>query len=217
MSGKYSSRVRIIGITGGIASGKNFVTEIFASSGAPVFDADQEVHQALESNKIIISEIKKKFPKSFVDGKIDRKILQGIVFAGDSVSNLKILEDILHPMVRKNYEEFLLKAQRDSKKIVVLNIPLLHESEFYKCDNIVAVIASPSIQKKRFLMREKRKNPKDFLRQKSEEKFASILKKQISNKEHKAKADFIINSNKSKAQTVMQAKKILEVIHQLHC
>ena len=103
------------------------------------------------------------------------------------------------------------ESEKQKKKIAVLNIPLLLETEAYKCDKIVAIIASPSIQKKRFLARARKNNPQIFLSEKKnlEKKFHQIKTKQISNQARKAKADFVVNTSKSKADTINQVQKII--------
>ena len=204
--------MKIIGLSGGIASGKNFLAEIFAKNGAAIFDADKEVHKLLESDKSTFDEVLKKFPQAIINKKIDRKILGKIVFADEK--KLKILEKILHPQVRKKYQEFLKIAEKEKREIVVLNVPLLLESEVYKCDKILAIITSKALQKQRFLEREKEKNPQVFSAEKKslEKKFAQIRSKQISNLERKRKADFIINGSAAKAEIIKQIKKIIEEI-----
>lgn len=205
--------MKIIGLTGGIASGKNFVAEIFRQKGAAVFDADYEVHQLLELDPATIAEVRKKFPESFSAGKIERKILGKIVFS--DVKKLTILEKILHPKVRKKYEEFLDEAQKSKKKFAILNIPLLLETKAYKCDKVVAVVASPSIQKRRFLARTRKNSPKNFAAEKNnlEKKFEQIRTKQISNFERKSKADLVVNTNFPKKfvrQQVLQITNFYE-------
>ena len=214
MPSNNSSRVKIIGqkiigLTGGIASGKNFVAEIFAQNGAAIFDADKEVHNLMESDSVTISEVKKNFPESFVAEKIERKILGKIVFANQE--KLQILEKIIHPKVRKKYQEFLERVQQENRKLIVLNVPLLLEVDVYKCDKIVAILASPSIQKKRFLARARKNNPQIFAleRKNLEKRFEQIRSKQVSNKVRKEKADLIIKTNGSKAETIKQVKKII--------
>ncbi len=197
--------MKIIGLTGGIASGKNFVAEIFAQNGAVIFDADKEVHKLLELDKSVIIQVRNFFLESFVEGKIDRKILGKIVFANPE--KLKILEKILHPKVRKKYEEFLAEAQKSKKKLAVLNIPLLLETKAYNCDKIVAIIASPSVQKRRFLARAK--NATEAEKKNLEKKFEQIRSKQISNAERKASADFVVNSGASKDFTAEQVEWII--------
>ncbi len=194
--------MKIIGLTGGIASGKNFVADIFSKSGAAVFDADKEVHNLLELDKSTISEVKKNFPESFVNQKINRQILGKIVFA--DAKKLKILEEILHPKVRKNYQLFLENSKIQNKKIAVLNIPLLLETKGYECDAILAITVAPSIQKKRFLsraMKNSKENKKDL-----EKKFFQIAAKQMTNKQRKSCADFVINTNCSKSEVVKKVK-----------
>lgn len=219
MSGENSNRtavkltnnflVKIIGLSGGIASGKNFVADVFAKNGAAIFDADKEVHMLLESDTATISEIKKKFPKSFAAGKIDRKLLGEIVF--NDQNKLRVLEKILHEKVRQNYQKFLAKAKKEKHKLAVLNIPLLHETDSYKCDKIVAIIASESLRKKRFLARARKKDPRNFVKESNNlaKKFEQIIANQLTNLERKSLADFVVNTNKSKAEVVRQVQKII--------
>jgi dephospho-CoA kinase len=192
----------IVGLTGGIASGKNFVAEVFAKNGAAIFDADKEVHELLESDKSTFSAVKKNFPQAIIDKKIERKILGKIVFADEK--KLKILEKILHPKVRKKYQEFLIKARKEKKKFAVLNIPLLLETKGYKCDYVIAIITKKSEQKKRFLDRALKQN---LAANKIEltKRFIQITKKQLSNSARKKAADFVIE-NLSKAQTTKLVK-----------
>jgi dephospho-CoA kinase len=204
--------MKILGLTGGVASGKTFVAEIFKKNGAVIFDADAEVHNLLESDKSVIDKVKKNFPESFVDQKIERKILGKIVFANQQ--KLKILEKILHTQVRKNFAEFLKNCRKKKTELVVLNIPLLLENKAYKCDKVIAIVTSKAIQKKRFLARAKKNNPKIFAAEKENlsERFEQIYAKQISNAERKKQADFFLNNSSSKALTTKQIKQILRAI-----
>ncbi len=212
MPSNNSPRIKIIGLTGGIASGKNFVAEIFSRKGVAVFDADKEVHKLFELDRSTIREVKKFFPTSFIDSKINRKILGEIVFK--DAEKLQTLEKIIHPKVRKKYQEFLEISRQQRKKIIVLNVPLLLEVDVYKCDRILAILASPSIQKKRFLARARKNNPKTFAAEKKnlEKRFEQIRAKQVSNQVRKSKADLVINANKSKADTLRQVVKIMKII-----
>lgn len=200
--------MKIIGLTGGIASGKNFVADIFAKNGAAVFDADKEVHNLLESDKLTIDEVKKNFPTSFVKQKIDRKILGKIVFS--DAEKLKILEEIIHPKVRKNYQLFLKNFKIQNKKIAVLNIPLLLETKGYECDKVLAITVAPSIQKKRFLSRSMKFSKES--KQSLEKKFSQILAKQMTNKQRKSRADFVIDTNCSKSAVVKKVKEFLDAV-----
>lgn len=202
--------MKIIGLTGGVAAGKNFVAEIFAQNGSAIFDADAQVHELLKSDEPTIAEVKKNFPTSFIDQKIDRKILGKIVFA--DVKKLEILEKILHPKVRQKYAEFLTKAQQEKRDLAVLNIPLLLEKQGYECQKIVAIVLPKSLQKKRFLARAKKNNARNFASEKQnlEKKFLQIHAKQMTNSQRKKLADFVINSAFSKAKTAAQVKIIIQ-------
>ena len=203
--------MKIIGLSGGIASGKNLVAEIFSKNGAAVFDADKEVHALLEGDKSTIAAIKKNFPESFVEKKVNRKILGEIVFADEK--KLKILEGILHPKVRKNYQYFIKRSRQEKSGLVVLNIPLLLETKGYEYDLVIAVIASKTLRKKRFLERAKKQNPKNFLAEKKnlEKKFEQILKKQMHDKQRKERADFVIRNDGSKAELRTLIKRIISL------
>lgn len=205
--------MRIIGLSGGIASGKNFVADIFEKNGAAVFDADAEVHQIFAKDKKIISQIGKTFPSAVKSNSIDRKLLGKLVF--NNTEKLEILEKILHPEVRKKYQEFLKAAKKNHKKITILNIPLLLEKSqgdnTYKCDKIISVIVKKSLQKRRFLARARKLNPQNFKAELKnlEKKFEDIFARQITNSERKTKSDFVINSGISKAETIKQVKNII--------
>ena len=208
--------MKVVGLTGGIAAGKNFVATIFAQNGAAIFDADAQVHNLLSSDEEIISKIGSLFPQSLLkqgdNYKIDRKILGKIAF--EDAKKLKILEKIIHPEVRKKCHEFLVKAQKDKKEIAVLNIPLLLQNKGYKYDKIIAVIAPKSVRKKRFLTREKKINPINFEKEKNdlEKKFEQISSKQISDSESRKHADFVVKSAISKSFTVLFVQKIITQI-----
>ncbi len=204
--------MKIIGLTGGIASGKNFVAEIFQKNGAAVFDADKEVHELLESHAEAIKEVKENFPESVIGEKISRKLLGQIVFSDPQ--KLKILEKIIHVKVREEYQIFLQKAAKKKKKLAILNIPLLLETQSYKCDKIVAIIVLDEVQKKRFLMRAKKTDPENFLHEKENliRKFEKIKSKQIDNLKREKHADFVINNSLTKAFTIKQVKKIIAEI-----
>lgn len=197
--------MKIVGLTGGIASGKNFVAEIFQKNGAMIFDADAEVHKLLESDKSTFEYIIKEFPQAVIDQEIDRKILGKIVFS--DIEKLKILEAILHPKVREKYQDFLKESQKNNAKLVVLNVPLLLESDGYKCDKIVAIIAADEVRKQRFIKRSKSDDINNL-----EEKFAQIKAQQIDDYQRKEKADFVIDNSGLESETIKQVEEIISTL-----
>jgi len=204
--------MKIIGLTGSIASGKNFVAEVFAKYNAAIFDADKEVHELFESDKLTFSEILKNFPTAIINQKINRKILGEIVFVDEK--KLQILEKIIHPKIQKKSLEFIERSKKNNVEIAILNIPLLLEKQGYKCDKIISVIAPKSLQKKRFLARVKKNNPENFKKELKnfEKKFEEIYSRQLNNNDRKKKSDFVVNNAISRADTEAQVKKIIAKI-----
>jgi dephospho-CoA kinase len=198
----------IIGLTGGVASGKNFVASRFKKLRIPVFDADLEVHKLLSSDGEIFLRVKKLFPRAVLNGKIDRGKLGEEVFNDDK--KLQNLEQIIYPKLRNEENLFLKNCRRNYQKIAVLNIPLLFEKNGHKrCDLSIAVIAPMRIQLQRFKARylKNNSNQNDFA---IEEKFKKIIKNQFNNLQRKKLADFIIQNGLGKAFCQSQINLIVK-------
>lgn len=200
--------MKIIGLTGGVASGKNFIADLFAQKGALVFDADQEVHHILHHDEDAISRIKDAFPESLIDNKVDRKSLGKIVF--NDPQKLRLLESIIHPKVREKYELFLAKAKEVGAKMIILNIPLLLESKQYEADIIIAITASKNIRKQRFIQRYRQLNPDSSLTDDElSHKFELIRQQQLSDKERSRQADYVISNDLSKDHAIKSVELII--------
>ncbi len=184
--------MKIIGLSGGIASGKNAVANIFSELGIEVFDADAVVHNLYLQNQKIIELVAKNFPETF-DGKIiDRKILSSLI--SKNPTKITVLEKIIHPEIREIYQKFLAKNLQKKANFVVINIPLLLESNQYKTDKIIAIIADEKTRQDRYIQRSiadlKNSNP-DLINE-LKNKFLMLKNKQISDDERIKKADFVI-------------------------
>ena len=167
-----------IAILGDIGAGKTFVSKLF---GFPVFNADKEVKKIYKSNKKCFNKLKKKFPNKQITYPINKKVLIDIII--EKKQNLKIINEIVHPIVRGKMKSFLKKNK--NKKAIVLDIPLYLENKLNKKrDYLIFVNAKTGdINKK-------------ISRRKTSNKLIKLLKKfQMSNKIKKKKADFIINNN----------------------
>jgi dephospho-CoA kinase len=184
--------MKIIGLSGGIASGKNAVAEIFQQLGVAVFDADAEVHRLYSQDQKIIELIAKNFPETF-DGKIiDRKILSSLI--SKNPTKITVLEKIIHPEIREIYQNFLAKNLQKKTNFVVINIPLLLESNQYKTDKIIAIIVDEKTRQDRYIQRAitDLKNSNSDLINELKNKFLMLKNKQISDDERIKKADFVI-------------------------
>ena len=146
----------IIGLTGGLASGKNFVSSCFQRFRIPVFDADLEVHKLLVGDQGVFKQIKSNFPQAIFNSKINREILGQNVFKDKQ--KLEKLEQIIHPSLRRKEDLFIKNCRRNRQEIAILNIPLLFERGGYsRCHKNIAVITRIQSQFLRFKIRQKLK------------------------------------------------------------
>ncbi len=206
-------KMKIIALSGGVASGKNFISNIFKEFGVKEFDADKIVHEILENDKNAIKEIAKNFENVIINSKVNRKNLGLQVF--QNKEKIKILENIIHPKVRKKYEELLEKSKKDNQKAIILNIPLLLEKGGYEYDYLIAVIVELKVRKQRFVKRELKKiddNKNKEIIKSLEDKFENIVKNQILDEERVKKADFILDGNVKKEDLQEKIKNILSSI-----
>ena len=119
----------IIGLTGGIGSGKSAATKILKEIGLKNIDLDQITHDLMKPGKIGYIEIKKEFGEKYIDinNAIDRRLLRDEIFS--SLELKKRIESILHPIIFKEYNKKLNKLKHE--KYLVLVIPLLFETKTY--------------------------------------------------------------------------------------
>lgn len=189
--------MKILGLTGGIATGKSTIAKMFAQEGVPIFDADAYVH-ALYQSPQMIAQIEDQFPEAVIDEIIDRKILGRMVFSDDK--KLKTLEGLLHPKVRQAELDFIEKHRCAGKKAVLMDIPLLFESEAHGlCDLTIITDCEPATQRARVLAR-------PFM---SEEKLDAILARQMPRQERLERADMVISTDQSFERCEAQVKEII--------
>ncbi len=129
----------VIGILGGIGSGKTTVANCFQSLGCRVISADKLAHEFLTQTPVIEQLVKKFGAKITSDNKIDRSQLAKIAFASED--NLSYLNKTLHPLVLGKVEDLMEQYQGDPEaKAIVLDLPLLMEIDWHKrCDKLIFV------------------------------------------------------------------------------
>jgi dephospho-CoA kinase len=141
--------VKVLGITGGIASGKSLVSQQFKQRGFTVMDADAIVHD-LFTKQTVLDEIKSRFPTVFEGDTLQRKPLAELIFT--DLEAKKDLEGILHPKVYDTIQENLKRHKDDPW--VVLDIPLLYETGGQSiCDLVLVVYVNEETQKERLMSR----------------------------------------------------------------
>ena len=189
----------VIGLTGSIGMGKSTTAAMFADAGIPVNDSDRNVHSLYSG--IAVFTIEDAFPGVTSNGTVDRqKLAQELK---KNPANFKVLEGIVHPLVREMEKDFLANQKALGQDIVILDIPLLFETGANKrVDKIVVVTCDPEIQKERVLKRP------DM----TAEKFAMILSRQTPDAVKRARADFIIDTGNGMEAARQQVD---EIIHNL--
>lgn len=182
------SRPFILGLTGSIGMGKSTVADMFERRGVPVFDADAEVRRMQGPDGELLAEIERAFPGTTGPAGVDRARLGSAVF-GDPAA-LARLEAIVHPAVRAARRAFL--REHAAAPLVVFDIPLLFEKGGAdEVDAVLVVTASSEIQRARVLARPGM----------SAERFAQVLALQLPDAEKRARADHVIDTGTSLAET----------------
>jgi dephospho-CoA kinase len=174
----------LVGLTGSIGMGKSETAKMFAVLGVPVYDADAAVHALYDVGGAAVAPIGAAFPGAVKDGKVDRAVL-GPMTLGDTEA-IKKLEAIIHPLVGKAQMDFLHDAESKGATIVVLDIPLLFETQGQaRVDAVVVVSAPADVQRARVLARPGM----------TEEKFEQILKRQTADAAKRSQAHYIIDTH----------------------
>ncbi|WP_041637934.1 dephospho-CoA kinase [Anoxybacillus flavithermus] len=187
--------VLTIGLTGGIASGKSTVAAMFRDLHIPVIDADEIAHRVTAIDGEAYQLIVETFRSDILDsnGAIDRRKLGAIVFHDEQ--KRKQLNAIVHPLVRQHMLKQKEQYARKGEKAVVLDIPLLFESNLeHLVDHILVVYVDEQIQLRRLCER----NGFSF-----EEAWARI-KSQMPLEQKRKKADAVIDNNGTIEQTKRQ-------------
>jgi dephospho-CoA kinase len=189
----------ILGLTGSIGMGKSATAGLFRRLGAPVHDADAAVHALYRGRAAPL--IAEAFPEAVAEGVVDRARLGAAVLG--QPERLRLLERIVHPLVRAEEEAFLEKAAAAGAPLVVLDIPLLFETGGKaRCDAVLVVSAPPEVQKERVLRRPGM----------TEEKFAAILEKQMPDREKRGQAHFRVDTGRGFASAEAQVHSILRAL-----
>ena len=191
------SHPRILGLTGSIGMGKSTVAEMFERAGVPVFDADAEVRRMQGPNGELIDAIEAEFPGSTGPEGVRREALGAQVFADPAA--LKRLEAIVHPAVGAKRQAFMI--EHAGAPMVVFDIPLLFEGSGHsQVDAIIVVSAPAEVQRQRVLARPGM----------TPEKFAHILSLQVPDAEKRARADHIIDTGVTLAETEKQVRTLID-------
>ncbi|MGO3169499.1 MAG: dephospho-CoA kinase [Bavariicoccus seileri] len=182
----------VIGITGGIATGKSLVTSIVKQYPLPIIDADQVARQVVEPGKPALKKVAKAFgPEAIAaDGTMDRAYVGKLIFS--TATKREQLNQILGPIIREEIESQINHLKAQHKPLIFCDIPLLYESHYDQLMDEVWVVWVPEdVQVNRLMARDQ------ITKEQAEQKMASqwpLLKK-------KERADWVIDNRHPIAQT----------------
>lgn len=193
--------MKVIGLTGSIGMGKSTAAAMFRRLGVPVHDSDAAVHRLLGRGGAAVRLVEEAFPGVARNGAVDRAELGRRVFGNPAA--LRRLEAILHPLVRKAAARFVARARAQRRDLVVLDVPLLFETQGdRRCDVTVVVSAPAFVQRARVLARPGM----------TEARLAQVLAQQMPDAEKRARADFVVETGLGKRYTLGRIKKIVSIL-----
>ncbi len=194
----------LIGLTGGIASGKSVVARRLAQHGAVHIDADDLARQVVEPGEPALAEIEREFGREVIgeDGRLDRAALGAIIFTDPE--RRAVLNTITHPAVKRRARELMTAAKAaNPRAVIVYDVPLLIEAKIdleHDFDLIVVVNASTQTRMARLIE----------LRGLSREEAMHRLNSQVTDTERLAIADVVIDANGTLEETLRQADVLWE-------
>ncbi|MDC0232854.1 dephospho-CoA kinase [Pelagibacteraceae bacterium] len=191
---------KVIGITGGIGSGKTTLCNHLKKIGYLIHDSDNFVSSMYKKpNKSFLNFLTKNVSKEVVQNyKISKKKVANIIFSKDKIR--KKLEKYIHKEVKISRKNFIKKNHKNKKGAIFIDIPLLFENKLEKnFDIVLCVISKKKLRTERVLKSKKFKK----------HTLNKIFKYQTSDKERRAKSQIIVNNNKSKKDFIFSAERAL--------
>lgn len=196
----------VVGLTGGIASGKSTVSRIFQENGVPVVCADDLARRAVEQGSSGLEEIRRVFGIGVFDaqGELDRAAMAKIVFQDKEAR--KLLESIIHPAVSREKDRILAELESQGHEIVIVDVPLLYESSWQRSFDLVIVAYAPrDVQQQRLIQR-------DHM---SPQEAQARLEAQMDIDEKKRLADRVIDNTGDLEHTRLQVENVLRQLRDL--
>ena len=191
--------MKTIALTGSIGMGKSTVAAMFAEAGIPVFDSDAEVREMQGYGGELVDAIEQRFPGTVRNGSVDRGLLAARVL-GDR-DELAALELIVHPRVMERRRRFI--DDNAGAPALLFDIPLLFETGGEASFDIVIVVSAPSaIQRERVLQRPGM----------TAARLDSILARQLPDGAKRERADFVVETGGTLAETRRQVGHILSCL-----
>ena len=190
----------VVGLTGGIASGKSTVSRMFQDAGIPVICADELARDAVHPGAPALEEIRRSFGAGVIDadGGLDRVRMAEVVFQDSS--KRVILEKIIHPRVAEQKDRRIEALKRSGHKVVIVDVPLLYETRWEGQFDLIIVVHVPrTAQEKRLVERDNM----------SFDEARSRLDAQMPIDDKKQRADRVVDNSGSLERTREQVQSLL--------
>lgn len=189
----------LVGLTGGIGSGKTTVASLFLELGVPVYNADQHAKRLMRTSKTVKQKIVQEFGrKAYLNGKLNRAFLAEVVF--NNKIKLAAINSIVHPSVANSFKRW---ARKQNSDYVIQENAILFETNSYKKFNFTILVTAPLNERiRRVIDRDKM----------TKQQVLERIKNQLPDEEKVQKADFVIANLdliETKAQVLKIHKKIL--------
>lgn len=193
-----------IGITGGIGSGKSVISELLRLFGIPVFIADDESKQLLDSSMAIRESLTSLFGKDiYFDGFLDRRLLASKIFGNEEL--LKKVNGIVHPVVRQKFFDWI-ECEKQVSDYCGIESAILYESHFENTVDCVLMVYAPlELRIRRTVARDKT----------SSEAVVRRISSQMSDEDKRARADYVI-LNDDVHSLIAQTNNFLTFLHSFH-
>lgn len=195
-----AARLPLIGLTGGIGSGKSLVADLFVARGAALIDTDQIAHALTASGGRAIPAIREAFGDAVIaaDGRMDRAVMRQRVFA--DLDQKQRLESILHPMILADAQAAIETARASGAPYALVAVPLLLETGHWvsRVDRVLVVDCPEAMQVQRVMQRSGL----------TAEQVEAIMAVQATREERLAAADDVIDNSGPVADTGMQVGRL---------
>lgn len=200
--------MQVIGLTGGIATGKSTVARMFAALGAQTASADEDARAVVEPGSPTLAAVFAAFPGvRHPDGTLDRAALGARVFSDPAAR--KTLEGITHPAIFERMQERAARARASGEGVLVYEVPLLYEKDRQRMfDAVVAVLTSPEKQAERLQAREAAAGRAAL----TPEGIAERLSAQMPPEEKARRADYVVRTDVPLEETEAEVRRVWEQI-----
>lgn len=196
--------MKIIGLTGGIGSGKSLVANYLAQKGVPVYNSDSRAKELMNFSVDLKQKIIELLGENaYQNNELNRAYIGEKVF--NNVELLQKLNAIVHPIMRKDFEDWVENYKKNNHKFCIKEAAILFESGAYKnCNYIVVVTADEKIRTQRVMKR-------DSI---TKEQILQRMKQQMSEQEKISKADYVINNSSTIENLYLETEKLYKLLNQ---